>query len=285
MQVATFTNRATLSYNGTTVNSNTVTGNIIEVLSATKTATRETYSIGDSVTYIVSITNSGTTPLTGVTVYDDLGAYQLSGTTLVPLEYVDGSIVYYQNGVLQPTPTISATNPLTVTGITVPAGGNAILVYEALTTEFAPPSVGGEIINTVTVTQASITTPVTAIETVAVSEAPLLSIAKCLSPVNVTENGQLTYTFTIQNSGNTEAQATDNVVVSDTFNPILTGITVTLDGVTLPPASYTYSEATGEFATVAGAISVPAATFTQDPVTGVYTVTPGVSVLTVTGTV
>jgi len=42
--VAIFTNQATLSYNGTTVNSNIVTGNIVEVLSASKTAVGGTYA-------------------------------------------------------------------------------------------------------------------------------------------------------------------------------------------------------------------------------------------------
>ena len=46
-----------------------------------------------------------------------------------------------------------------------------------------------------------------------------------------------------------------------------------------------YDEATGEFATVAGVITVPAATFTQDETTGVWAVDPGVAVVTVTGTV
>lgn len=49
--------------------------------------------------------------------------------------------------------------------------------------------------------------------------------------------------------------------------------------------NYTYSEVTGEFATIPSQITVPAATYTQDPVTGEWIVEPGVGVLTVTGTV
>ena len=43
--------------------------------------------------------------------------------------------------------------------------------------------------------------------------------------------------------------------------------------------------ASNNLITVAGQITVPAATYTQDPTTGVWTITPGVSILTVTGTV
>ena len=88
---------------------------------------------------------------------------------------------------------------------------------------------------------------------------PDLAITKSVSPSIVAENGQITYTFLIENYGNTEASASDNVIITDTFNPILTGITVTYNGnAWTAPASYTYNEATGEFATVAGQITVPA---------------------------
>ena len=54
-------------------------------------------------------------------------------------------------------------------------------------------------------------------------------------------------------------------------------------GYETPPT--TYNEAPGEFSTTSGAITVPAAVYTTDPVTGAQSVTPGVTVLTVTGTV
>lgn len=283
--MATFTNSATLSYNGNTVNSNTVTGNIVEVLSVTKTAVDTSYNANDALTYIISITNSGTTPVTGVTVSDNLGAYPFNGTTLTPLDYVDGSVLYYVNGVLQPAIVPTAVNPLTFSGITVPANGNVMLVYDATVNAFAPPDAQGTIQNEATVSSTDITAPITADETVAVAEEADLSITKSLSPLNVTENSEITYTFIIQNAGNTQTIATDNVTVTDIFDPALTNITVTLDGAILPTTSYSYDEATGSFATVPGAITVPAATFLQNALTGAYTVTPGVSVLTVTGTI
>ena len=129
-------------------------------------------------------------------------------------------------------------------------------------------------------------TPLTATETVSAEAEPRLTITKSVSPTTVTENGQLTYTFVIQNTGNVLADATDAVVVTDTFDPILTGLTVTYNGTPwTSPASYTYNEATGLFSTAAGSITVPAATYTQDPTTGAWVVDPGVAVLTVTGTI
>jgi len=283
--MAIFTNQATLSYNGNTVNSNTVTGNIVEVLSVTKTALGDNYTANDNITYVISINNSSAVPFTGLTVTDNLGEYTFDTTAVTPLDYVDGSVLYYLNGVLQATPAVTSTSLLVFSGITVPANGNAILIYEAETNGFAPLISGSTIANEVTVSGGGLTTPVTATETVTVTEEPVLSITKGLSPTDVAENSQLTYTFTIQNTGNTAAEATDNIVITDTFDPILSNITVTVDGATLPDTAYTYDETTGEFATVPGTITVPAATYTQDAVTGEWTVTPGVTVVTVTGTV
>ena len=61
---------------------------------------------------------------------------------------------------------------------------------------------------------------------------------------------------------------------------------VTFNGTAwVSPTNYTYDGATGVFSTVAGQITVPAATYTTDPVSGVVTVTPGTAILTVTGTI
>ena len=80
--------------------------------------------------------------------------------------------------------------------------------------------------------------------------------------------------------------ATDNAAITDTFDPILTALTVTFDGVSWTQGvQYNYEEATGVFATVPGQILVPAATYTQDPATGAYSVTPGIATLTVVGTI
>lgn len=284
--MATFFNQATLRYNGNAINSNIVSGELVEVLSLTKTAIPETYGQGDSITYLISIVNSGATAVNGLTVTDDLGTYPYGTGTLTPLSYVDGSVRYYSGGVLQPTPTVTAGPPLTVTGITVPAGGNALIVYRATANGFAPPTADGSITNTATVTGGGISTPLTATATVTADSAPTLTISKAICPATVVENGQITYTFVIQNTGNTPVVATDDLTVTDTFDPILSDLTVTFNDVALALGTgYTYDETTGQFATLPGQITIPAATYTQDPTTGEYTVTPGVGVLRVTGTV
>ena len=282
--MAIFTNQATISYNNTIRNSNVTTGQILTTVSATKTAVMDDYTAGDDVTYVISILNSGTTALTDVTVTDDLGGYDFEGETVYPLRYVTGSIQYYVNGVLQTPPSVDDGQTLVITGLNIPAGGNIMLIYETEVTQFAPLDADGTITNTATITGACIGETVTAEETINTQDEPNLTITKSVFPATVTGCGQLTYTFIIQNTGNTAADADANVIITDDFDPALRNLLVTFNGDPLTEGTgYTYNEETGEFATIAGQITVPAATFTQDE-NGAWVVNPGVSVLTVTGT-
>ncbi len=279
--MAVFTNRATLSYNNRTVSSNTVTGEVVEVITLQKNAVRGVYSVNDIVTYTVSIVNTGTEDITGLTVTDDLGAYPFGEGTLVPLTYLENTVQYFVNGTPADAPEVTSVSPLIIEGVNVPAGGNALIIYSARVNDFAPPCAGGSITNTVTADSCGA-------EDSAVIDAvcePSLSIDKALAPDTVPCNGEVSYTFTITNDACCPANVEDNVILTDTFDPPITITGVTLDGVALTEDQYTYNEATGEFATVAGVITVPGATFTQDEETGVWTSEPGTATVVITGTV
>ena len=284
--MAIFTNQATLTYNGSSTNSNIAYGEILDVLVATKTAVEGSYAPGQIVTYVVTLRNTGNASLTGLVVTDNLGGYDFNGATVYPLTYEDGSVALFTNGVPQAAPTVTAGPPLVFSNITVPAGGDTVIVYQAQANAFANPAVGGSIDNTVTVTGDGLSAPITATETVVANAAPLLTISKSITPSQVVDNDRVTYTFVIQNSGNQAVVATDDAAITDTFDPILTALTVTFDGAAWTQGvQYNYNEATGLFATVPGQVLVPAATYTQDPVTGAYTATPGIATLVVTGTI
>lgn len=283
--MAFFTNQAQLRYGNEIANSNITVGEIQEVLTVTKTAVKETYRQGGIVTYIISIVNAGTAEYTGLTLSDDLGSYDFGATTRTPLDYSAGTIRYYQNGVLQTAPTVEAGPPLTITGVNVPAGGNATIVYETRLNAYAPLQLEAEITNVVTVSGTCVS-GITASETVSAVAEPVLSITKSVNPVPVTECGRLTYTFVIQNTGNVPADSTTEVSVTDTFDPVLRNLTVTFNGTAWSdPTNYTYNETTGMFRTVPGAVTVPAATYTQNSETGEWSTSSGVSTLIVTGTI
>ncbi len=283
--MAQFTNQAQLRYGNSIANSNIAVGELLEVLSASKTAVRKTYGQNDTVTYVITIVNAGATALGGITITDNLGAYSFGEGTLVPLTYIADTVKYYVNGVLQTAPAVTGAPSLVISGLTVPANGDITVVYEAEVNALAPMDATGTITNTAVVSGSGIT-PITVTETIRTESEPILTITKSVSPVPVTENGTLTYTFLIQNAGSAPADATTGAVITDTFNPILSNLAVTFNGTAwTETTNYTYDETTGEFTTIVGQITVPAATYTQDPETGVWVANPGVSTLVVKGTI
>ena len=283
--MAIFTNQASLTLNGQTTSSNVTTGEVTSGLTLTKTSISQTYGRDDRVAYIVTVTNDGGA-ITGATLTDDLGSYTVGTDTVTPLTYVPGSLLFYQNGALASGPEAAGGPPLVITGIDIPAGGNVQIIYEAATNEFTPHTADAAVTNTATLGGDGVCEELSDTATVTARDEVALTIAKAICPPLVTECGMVTYTLIIQNTGNTPVEATDDLTVQDTFNPILNPITVTFDGEEWTEGvQYTYDETTGEFATLPGAVPVPAATYTQDPMTGVYSVTPGVAVITVTGRV
>lgn len=283
-----FTNQATLTFNGNTYVSNITTGELIDSLTITKTAITSDYSANRNIAYAISMVNNGSANLTDLTLTDNLGAYRYNGNLLTPLTVNTDSIKYFINGVLQPANTlvVNPGPPLTIQNIVLPAESSVIILYEAETNAYTPLETGSVITNTVNVFGIAQQSDISATETVTVEKMPALSINKFLSPTIVTDNTPLTYTFLIQNTGNDAAVATDNVIITDTFDPRLTDITVVFNGTAWTEGiQYTYNEQTGEFSTLPGAITVPAAVFTQDRITGVWSTTPASSTLVITGTV
>lgn len=281
--MARFTNQAQLTYNNTVTVSNLAVGEIQDVLSINKTSVNDIYTNNDTITYAVNIINSGSTDLSGLTLTDDLGAYTFGTSTLVPLTYVPDTVKYFRNSVLQAPPTVTTSNDqLVITNFTVPANGTATFLYETQTNEFTPLDTGSTVTNTAELTGNF--TAVSASETVEASSEPELSVVKSIAPIPVAENGTVTYTFVINNTGNTAV--TTGAVITDTFDPLLSNITVTFnDTPWVAGSDYTYDTSTGVFTSLANKVTVDAAQFTQDTTTGTITITPGTSTLVISGTI
>ena len=281
--MATFFNQATLRYGGSVVNSNVVTGEVVEVLSAAKYAVNVDYRRGGLITYIVSLFNSGPGAYEGLVLTDDLGAYAAEGgAEAVPLSYIEGTARLFVNGTLQEAPTVSSASPLTVEDLSVPAGSNVQLIYQAEANEYAPIEIGDGIENTVTVSRGNFGGEITASAFVPAGEEALVTVSKAVSPQSVVENGTLTYSFVMENRGNTATG--DDTVLTDVFDPVLSDLSVRYNGTAWTEGvEYTYAD--GVFSTVPGAVQVPAATITRDASTGITGIVPGTAKLTVSGTV
>lgn len=282
-------NFATVSYTSGGITETRVS-NIAEIsvesaIGFTKTSLGNTYNDNSVLTYILTVTNSSGSDITGSTITDNLGTYVFGSTELTPLEYVapavlliNGQDVSAQLGV--DTTTVGS---LIFTIPTIPAGTTANIIYKAQVNDYAPLAIDSTIVNTSTFESNSECADTTASATVSVANIANISIIKQMCPNPVICGDTITYTIKIYNYGNTAAE---NVVLTDDFNPAPANITVSRDGVLLLGTDYTYVDGTLTVPS-AGAtpVTVPAATFVQDPVTGIVSITPGVVEYTITGTI
>ena len=251
----------------------------------TKTSLGSTYGDNSILTYILTVTNSSGSVINGSTITDNLGTYVFGSTELTPLEYVapavlliNGQDVSAQLGV-----DASVLGNLTFTIPTIPAGATANIIYKAQVNDFAPLAINSTITNTSTFESNSECADSTASSTVSVANAANIQIIKQMCPNPVICGDTITYTIRIYNYGNTAAE---NVILTDDFTPAPDNITVSRDGILLLGTDYTYIAGTLTVPSASGtAVTVPPATFTQDPVTGLITITPSVVEYTITGTI
>lgn len=284
--MATFSNQATLSYGGKVTNSNIVTGEITESVTAEKTALSRTYRIGQRIPFLIRIQNGGQIPFTCVTVTDDLGAYLHEGTLFAPLSYINDSLRLFINGVPASSPTVSSPSPLTMQNLTIPAQSTLLLFYETEVNAYAPMGENVTITNTATVFGTTLPEPLTVSCTLTEADAPFLVLSKSICPCSVSENDTLSYTFVVQNIGASPALADENITIKDVLCPVLSSLSVTYNDVPWQSGvEYTYDETSGLFTSLPGQITVPAATFSQNPATCTYDLTPGVATLRISGTV
>ncbi|MBP3315396.1 MAG: DUF11 domain-containing protein [Clostridia bacterium] len=287
--MATIENFATVSYTSGGI-TETKVSNLAEIglesaISFTKTTLGETYGEDEVVTYILSMTNTSTSAITNVSITDDLGTFVFGTLELTPLTYAPPALLLIdgQDVSAQLTVDTATAGSLVFSFPTLPAGATANIVYRAAVNEYAPLDVEAGITNTATLTSDSDCADGTASATITAVSAANVSVFKQMSPNPVICGDTVTYTIRIYNYGNIAAE---NVVLTDTFNPAPTNITVSRDGTLLPANEYSYVD--GTLTVPAGtttAVSVPAATFVRDATTGIVTVTPGMIEYTITGTI
>ena len=280
--MAIITNQANLTYTyGTTTA--TVVSNVAETernagLSAEKRALESAYREGTTLTYLISLKNLGAAAVEILVIADDLGAYTPAGAAapVMPLTFSGNATLYVDGAFSEELAPVETENGVQFTIPSVPAGADALLVYQAAVNGFAPLAPGSAITNTATVGDE----PLTVSATVPVADYADVSIEKEMSPNPITDGDTMTVTFTIENRGN--ADATD-LQLTDDFPLALSDVSVTVNGAPMTAFSFennTLNLPSGTQTTM----SVPAATFTQDE-TGATSVTPGVLTVVMTGTV
>lgn len=261
--------------------SNVATTSLIEdfAISGTKTALKTDFRPGENITYQIYIRNDGTEPLYNVTVSDDLGGVNN------PLSYIVGSASLNLNG-LNSAITPTDLRPLTfvLPGV-LSAGSQATITYIARVSSILPTTTDS-IVNSssITANEGSATGVLISVDpvptaTITLEDFALLSITKDVSETEIVSGQSFSYTITLENSGNLDA---DGVVVTDVLPESfdISSITLLSEGVTtvLGPTDYSVDSATNTLTIPNGSalsISVPAADATGS----------GSVVITITGSI
>lgn len=257
-------NQATLSYNNTTTNSNTVTTQILSLynLTATKESLQTTYTPNQSITYLTRVENTGSASLYNLTIVDNLADGLIN--------YLNGSVKGYLNGTEINVNVISTANNVTFTIDNVMNPGDNVIIVFKTSTPLTRPDVLTNVQN-ISANGGTTTGPIVSANpsaSVELASYAALEIIKSANKPSIYSGDSLTYTFQITNSGN---ELANNVTFSDIFP---TGYTINTITLTTPtsttPVSYdptTY--VTGNTLTIP-ALTIPVGTSTLT-VVGTYT--------------
>ncbi len=167
-------------------------------ISVGKACQNESFVPGDTVTYIVTIANTGASYFTGVRVVDNLGTNNY-------LTYVTGSaMLYYNQQYVRPE--IASTNPLTFTLSPLSPGQSMVLTYSCRVLNSLPASVQ-TITNAVTATGYTYNSTVTGSASCEISRSSVasLSINKSATAESVAPGELFSYNITLTNQGTTSA--------------------------------------------------------------------------------
>ena len=248
--------------------SNTVTTTLLDEysLTANKSVLNQTFRPGNIITYILSMENNGRGDLYNLTLTDNLG----SDTNVKPMSFLN-AILYVNNYPVEITPVLSPDQSVTFQ-ISSPflSGDNAMIIYNTMVDSDLSSSVSS-ITNSVTVTANGGSSSGTVVTvdpnpstTINIENYAQLSISKQSDKETITSGETLTYTFTLNNIGNEEA---DNIILTDTLpqNFLVTQVTSTTNGntTTYQPDQYNLDTTTNTITlpnSIGPEIIVPAST-------------------------
>ena len=168
-------------------------------LQVTKSVQNETFNVGDTISFIVTIKNTGVGYFSGLRVLDNFGGVDY-------IEYVSGSGAIYKNGSIEKPETISCV-PLVFSLTPLLPNESVILTYLCKVRNNIPLSVQN-INSSVEVTGYTNNSTITNVASVIINRAKTaeLKIVKSASATSVVSGEIFSYYLTIENDGLVDAE-------------------------------------------------------------------------------
>lgn len=181
------------------INDCTVTLKNENELQVTKSVQNETFNVGDTISFIVTIKNTGVGYFSGLRVLDNFGGVDY-------IEYVSGSGAIYKNGSIEKPETISCV-PLVFSLTPLLPNESVILTYLCKVRNNIPLSVQN-INSSVEVTGYTNNSTITNVASVIINRAKTaeLKIVKSASATSVVSGEIFSYYLTIENEGLVDAE-------------------------------------------------------------------------------
>lgn len=181
------------------INDCTVTLKNENELQVTKSVQNETFNVGDAISFIVTIKNTGVGYFSGLRVLDNFGGVDY-------IEYVSGSGAIYKNGSIEKPETISCV-PLVFSLTPLLPNESVILTYLCKVRNNIPLSVQN-INSSVEVTGYTNNSTITNVASVIINRAKTaeLKIVKSASATSVVSGEIFSYYLTIENEGLVDAE-------------------------------------------------------------------------------
>lgn len=288
----TITNFGTMNYTvggqNETLSSNTISTdlNVSYNSNMVKGASQSEFAPGDTVTYQIRTTNTGTGTFYNLSLSDNLG----SATTVKPLAYVENSVsAFLYNGagtlVSSPAVTVSADengNAVFSVAGSVPEGYVLVLTYDATVNSTLETTVTS-VTNTATfnANEGGVTGAAYLNTASTTINRETVTIVKSANAASVTPGDDLVYTFTLTNIGTNEVSVsslTDQLPANFTPENAIT-VTIGANTVTyLKDTDFTVSDSNN-------LVIAPAAASTPLTIPAATGETAGVTTISIPGTV
>lgn len=265
--------------------SNTTFATLQDSVNMSLSSVENSYSLNDTITYVLSIINNGNRNIKNIKISSDLASYTInSGITekiITPLSYTGISKLYVGGTFFSDIEADVFSDKIIFSVEEIPALSNVLIFYSTKVNKNAELSTGSFLKNTSSLTYDGMINNIESSDTIYVREKADVTLIKYMYPNSITSGEIITYNFILYNYGNIEAK---NVSFCDTFSPIPLNLNVSVNSDALSSKNYSYINGEIKIPCYGSdfSLSIPPAKFIRDKNNGAITTNPGSTIITIT---